>query len=1054
MSATATELRPAFRRRFRATARQIWSLHVGRGVARTLLVATVLVAAVAAVDYVYELPWAARAAALAVVAAVITVLAARWVVRPARAWNRNRVAAELEGLFPRVGQRLRTVAQHGERPAEELARDGVSPGMVTALEEETAEKVKPLPFQAALPVRPALLAAGAALVCVGVLAAAAVNAPEFRIALGRVVLGPAPYTTLTATSSADVVDENTDVDIRATMTGRARPAVVLNVREAGEAEWRQETMDAADGAFTARLPKLRTTTEFFVAAGPERTPARQVVVRHALKLLGAKAEVTAPAYTGLPVATHDNGSFSAVEGSTAKVRFELDRAPVSAALVIKDRAAPKDPPRRVEMAVQGQHVSAELPLTADVEYAVEARDADGMPVAANRHRIRVTADQPPSVTFESPGENMEVHTLAEIIMRVRARDDFGLTKVGIVFQVNNEEERTLILQDFTDPNQREAKVEQMLMLEQFLLTQKDCVAYYAFAEDGRPDAPQRTTTELRFIDIRPFLRTYRLMDSPDEMPGGMRREIMLLDEVIARQRFNLNQTMRLEARSKVKIDLAQVEKIAAFENKLAGHTHDLSEFLAGLGVDGAAILQQAEEAMLSAVDSLNGAKFGTAINQERDALRFLMEARETVQVALFKQPPKVRAAARQFDRIQRQKLRRENEKAETLPQIAEELAKLATEEDDVAKQIAGTGNMGMGTGTGEPMPKPMPGDDDPKPKPKAGKGDDPAQEKQDDIAGRAAALEKLAGMAKGLTPLAKSRIGEANKAANAAADALGQGDRPTARKEVDKAREGFRVAAKHVAALAAEEAAQQLAAARDLATDVALQTAPTEQKTPGAGNSGESKIPVPGLGTAAEQAKTLKDVLEKLAGSGNEADADAARKAAGLLKSEDIAAAIARLEKPGAGGDKGERQDLAERFAALGQKLDQAYRETVAPRLEEIARLEREANELEKKAGAAEDATDWRKVRQQGSEFIEKLDAAGLGSLAGDDVRKGLQNATVAGGREVFGRGIAATHARLVAKLQEFVAGDRFATGNEAVPPEYRDLVERYLRALSAGSTK
>src|SRR3954468_10889439 len=105
MSATATELRPAFRRRFRATARQIWSLHVGRGVARTVLVAVALVAALAAADYVYELPRAARAGLLAVAAAAVAVLAARWVVRPAAAWNRPRVAAELEGLFPRLGQR-------------------------------------------------------------------------------------------------------------------------------------------------------------------------------------------------------------------------------------------------------------------------------------------------------------------------------------------------------------------------------------------------------------------------------------------------------------------------------------------------------------------------------------------------------------------------------------------------------------------------------------------------------------------------------------------------------------------------------------------------------------------------------------------------------------------------------------------------------------------------------------------------------------------------------------------------------------------------------------
>ena len=167
MSISATELRPAFRRRFRAVARQIWSLHVGRGVARTVLVAAVLVAAAAAVDYVYELSWAVRAGVFAVGAAVVAVCAARWVVRPARDWDRTRVAAELEGLFPRLGQRVRTADEHGDRPADELARAGVSPGLVAALEAETAEKIKPLPLEACLPARPALFAGVAAVVCVG-----------------------------------------------------------------------------------------------------------------------------------------------------------------------------------------------------------------------------------------------------------------------------------------------------------------------------------------------------------------------------------------------------------------------------------------------------------------------------------------------------------------------------------------------------------------------------------------------------------------------------------------------------------------------------------------------------------------------------------------------------------------------------------------------------------------------------------------------------------------------------------------------------------------------
>ena len=45
-----------------------------------------------------------------------------------------------------------------------------------------------------------------------------------------------------------------------------------------------------------------------------------------------------------------------------------------------------------------------------------------------------------------------------------------------------------------------------------------------------------------------------------------------------------------------------------------------------------------KKAMQSAVDSLNAGKFNTAIDQERDALRYLMEARDTILQSLVKQP--------------------------------------------------------------------------------------------------------------------------------------------------------------------------------------------------------------------------------------------------------------------------------------------------------------------------------------------------------------------------------------------------------------------------------
>src|SRR5262249_41887442 len=148
---------------------------------------------------------------------------------------------------------------------------------------------------------------------------------------------------------------------------------------------------------------------------------------------------------------------------------------------------------------------------------------------------------------------------------------------------------------------------------------------------------------------------------------------------------------------KVRIDVGQVDKLAAAQDKLATQTRDLANFLIERAIDGGIILQSAEDAMRSAADSLINAKFTNALNQQRDALRFLMEARNTIQQSIIKQPKAVRAAARQFDRIQRQKLRRPPQETETLAQLANELNKLADDEDEVARLLAA---MSMGNNPG------------------------------------------------------------------------------------------------------------------------------------------------------------------------------------------------------------------------------------------------------------------------------------------------------------------------------------------------------------------
>ena len=54
--------------------------------------------------------------------------------------------------------------------------------------------------------------------------------------------------------------------------------------------------------------------------------------------------------------------------------------------------------------------------------------------------------------------------------------------------------------------------EAVLPLEEHKVDFQEGVTYYAFAEDNNPENPQRATTDLQFIDIRPYKREFQLVD--------------------------------------------------------------------------------------------------------------------------------------------------------------------------------------------------------------------------------------------------------------------------------------------------------------------------------------------------------------------------------------------------------------------------------------------------------------------------------------------------------------------------------------------------------------
>jgi hypothetical protein len=235
-------------------------------------------------------------------------------------------------------------------------------------------------------------------------------------------------------------------------------------------------------------------------------------------------------------------------------------------------------------------------------------------------------------------------------------------------------------------------------------------------------------------------------------------------------------------------------------------------------------------------------------------------------------------------------------------------------------------------------------------------------QKQADIVAEAADIQKVMEKINGLSDLAKSRIADALKTAEAASGSLERGDSKEASKAADKASGMFRELARNVEALAAGETAQKIAMARNVSEELSQTErefanaldreqnsgmSPGQQqdkpqksksgkgdkpsddpdKSKGSGSGGKEPTDEPKGGGSgndgrydnrenaaagraerlaaradrnAEAGKTLEDILKAIARSNEPADKEAVRQVTELMQQGKLGEAVKRLELQGA----------------------------------------------------------------------------------------------------------------------------------------------------------
>ncbi len=421
--------------------------------------------------------------------------------------------------------------------------------------------------------------------------------------------------------------------IEARLEGFTAERVDLRTRGGAAAAWESTPMvlDPESGTFRRLLVGIPEATDYFVDAEGVRSPVFRIEVEHVPQVSRISLRYRYPAHTGLsPREVEDGGDIAAVAGTMVDLTVWPTLSGVTGALRREPGARETALTPERDSSGAAARLTASLGIDTSGSYRIALAGPDGVLRTASRdYAIEVLEDLPPLVRFLRPGRDLQASPVEEVFTEVQAEDDYAVDRLEIRLSVNGGEEKRVVL---ASGGARETvQSGHTLFLEEEELAPGDLVSYYAFAADG---AGAESSTDLFFVAIRPFDRTYRQADS---LPGGAGGAGDGLDGTLTlRQRQVVVATFKV-LRDREELPAAvlseTVATIGLAQGRLGEQVGTLTRRLRNRGIEASAefgqILEHLDAGLVemgAAEELLIGGDPETALPHEQKALTHLQRA--------------------------------------------------------------------------------------------------------------------------------------------------------------------------------------------------------------------------------------------------------------------------------------------------------------------------------------------------------------------------------------------------------------------------------------------
>ena len=381
--------------------------------------------------------------------------------------------------------------------------------------------------------------------------------------------------------------------------------------------------------FGYELFNINENIEYYVTANGVESERYTVEVFDMPKVTALEIAYTYPEYTKLkPIIQQGDGNIRAVVGSQAEIRITTNKSIQSGTFTVEAQ----DPIPMVIL--DGRTLTTTLDVLTDGNYTVRLLCVDGFnnqtPI---EYTITAIPDEPPEIVIKEPGRDIKATKLEEVKILVEATDDYGVENMRLMYSVGSGEPQELPVETVEVKAERIISNAYVFYLEEFDVEPGELISYYAQAADNNTrTGPGVSTSELYFIEVRPFNERYMQMDAEGQQA---QQEGQPFPNLIADQRTIIKKTWKhIHSRPSSMTEDYQsaVKQIGVEQNQLKDKTQrvtdELSMSMRDANVDPEMLmnLEGAVTKMGEASDELFAIRPKEALPHEQDALELLTKA--------------------------------------------------------------------------------------------------------------------------------------------------------------------------------------------------------------------------------------------------------------------------------------------------------------------------------------------------------------------------------------------------------------------------------------------